>query len=76
MQHNRPIGLIWYYFFYLKAGFVAALPFVARALLGPICGIISDTLRRNGVRTKTVRRMCFGVGKDETCNRRVRVCSS
>ena len=44
---------------------MAALPFVARALMGPAAGIISDILRRKGVQTIIVRRVCFGVGKRE-----------
>ena len=42
---------------------MAALPFVARALMGPAAGIISDIFRRKGVQTITVRRVSFGVGK-------------
>ena len=45
-------------------GFLAATPFLVKALSGPFGGITADLLQRRGLSTKSVRRLYFAVGKD------------
>lgn len=45
-------------------GFLAATPFLVKALSGPFGGITADLLQRRGLSTRSVRRLYFAVGKD------------
>ena len=47
-------------------GFLAATPFLVKALSGPFGGITADLLQRRGLSTRSVRRLYFAVGKDST----------
>ena len=44
-------------------GFVASLPFLLKAIVGPLGGVLADLLRYKYMSTTNVRRLFFAVGK-------------
>ena len=44
-------------------GFIASLPFLLKAIVGPVGGVIADILRNGYMSTANVRRMFYAIGK-------------
>ena len=44
-------------------GFVASLPFLLKAIVGPVGGVIADVLRNGYMTTANVRRLFYCIGK-------------
>ena len=44
-------------------GFIASLPFLLKAIVGPVGGALADLLRYKYMSTTNVRRLFFAVGK-------------
>jgi len=43
-------------------GFVASLPFLLKAIVGPLGGVLADLLRYKYMSTANVRRLFYAVG--------------
>lgn len=55
-----------YYFCYFQTGFLAACPYLFKAILGPLGGVTADVLIRYKVcRIGTVRKSFYAAGKTE-----------
>ena len=44
-------------------GFIASLPFLLKAIVGPVGGVIADLLRYKYMSTANVRRLFYAIGK-------------
>lgn len=44
-------------------GFIASLPFLLKAIVGPVGGLIADILRYKYTTTANVRRIFYAIGK-------------
>lgn len=44
-------------------GFVASLPFLLKAIVGPVGGVLADILRNGHMSTANVRRVFYAVGE-------------
>ncbi len=46
-----------------QMGFVASLPFLLKAIVGPLGGVLADIMRNGYMSTANVRRVFYTVGK-------------
>ena len=54
---------LFYISFFFQMGFIASLPFLLKAIVGPVGGVLADLLRYKYMSTTNVRRLFFAVGK-------------
>ena len=58
-------------------GFVASLPFLLKAIVGPVGGVIADVLRNGYMTTANVRRLFYCIGKlSENANLSFNFCTA
>lgn len=64
--HEAKNYVLFFFIFMIvvfQMGFIASLPFLLKAIVGPVGGVIADLLRYKCMSTTNVRRLFFAVGK-------------
>ena len=47
---------------FLKTGFIASMPYLVKAFVGPTGGLIVDLMIKNGMSVRNARRLIFSIG--------------